>query len=135
MPHAQRADLPEEKEGFSNKPVVLAYNGYGTKVKLWNNTGKNGEFQTISIERSDKDGDEWKTQKVSLNADDLLSVARGLEKGMTPSLRSRSASKARAAANRPQNQTARGYRGTGGLFVHPVSQPENGIGYGTASTK
>lgn len=80
--NAQRADTPEEpKEGFSNKPVLLADNGHGTKVKLWNNTGKNGEFQTISVERSYKDGEEWKTQKVSLNADDLLSVARGLEKG------------------------------------------------------
>ena len=53
----------------------------GTKVKLWNNACKNEEFQTVAIERSYKDGDEWKTQKISLNADDLLSVARGLEKG------------------------------------------------------
>jgi hypothetical protein len=48
---------------------------------LWNNTGKNGEFQAVAIERSYKDGDDWKMQKISLNADDLISVARGLEKG------------------------------------------------------
>jgi hypothetical protein len=84
--HAQRADEGDDQpqpqaEGFSNKPTVLADNGHGTKVKLWNNKGSKGDFQTVSIERSYKDGEEWKTQKVSLNADVLLTVARGLEKG------------------------------------------------------
>jgi hypothetical protein len=83
--NAQRAEEqpPEEPKSFANKPVVLADNGHGTKVKMWNNDGKNGEYQTVSIERSFKreGSDQWETQKVSINAQDLLTVARGLEKG------------------------------------------------------
>ncbi len=83
--NAQRSEEPEQQTGsFGNRPVLLADNGHGTKVKLWNNrTEAGGEFQTISIERSfkRKDSEEWETQKVSLNAEDLLTVARGLEKG------------------------------------------------------
>jgi hypothetical protein len=84
--NAQRTDAPEEQtESFSNKPVVLSDTGHGTKVKLWNNKNKTDgtDFQTVSIERSfkRKDSDQWETQKVNLNADDLLAVARGLEKG------------------------------------------------------
>lgn len=74
----------EQKESFSNKPTVLADNGHGTRVKLWTNkTEAGGEFQTVSIERSykPKGSEEYKTDKVSLNADDLLAVARGLERG------------------------------------------------------
>lgn len=82
MSDAAEADQPTDERKFTgSKPVVLADNGHGTKVKLWKNTGKNGEFPTVSIERSYKDGEDWKTQKVSLNADDLLAVAQGLEKG------------------------------------------------------
>ena len=81
MDDAAEADAPAEERKFSGtKPTLIADNGHGTKVKLWKNSGKNGEFATVSIERSYKDGDDWKTQKVSLNADDLLSVAHGLEK-------------------------------------------------------
>jgi hypothetical protein len=84
--NAQRTDEPTEpQESFSNKPVVLADSGHGTKVKLWTNKNKadNTEFQTVSIERSFKrqGSEQWETQKVNLNADDLLAVARGLEKG------------------------------------------------------
>jgi hypothetical protein len=85
--NAQRVDEPaaEPQEPFSNKPVVLADTGHGTRVKLWNNKNKadGSEFQTVSIERSFKrqGSEQWETQKVNLNADDLLAVARGLEKG------------------------------------------------------
>jgi hypothetical protein len=85
--NAQRADeqAGEPQESFSNKPVVLADTGHGTRVKLWNNKNKadGSEFQTVSIERSFKrqGSEQWETQKVNLNADDLLAVARGLEKG------------------------------------------------------
>ena len=73
MAQAQRADAPEEpKQGFSNRPTIIADNGHGTKVKLWSNDSKNGEFQTVSIERSfqRQGSDQWETQKVTLNASD-----------------------------------------------------------------
>jgi hypothetical protein len=84
--NAERTDEPsDERESFSNKPVVLADTGHGTKVKLWTNKNKTDgtEFQTVSIERSFKrqGSEQWETQKVNLNADDLLAVSRGLEKG------------------------------------------------------
>jgi hypothetical protein len=85
--NAQRIDEPtgDTQESFSNKPVMLADTGHGTKVKLWTNRNKTDgtEFQTISIERSFKrqGSEQWETQKVNLNADDLLAVARGLQKG------------------------------------------------------
>ena len=88
MAQAQRAETEDagdqQSTSFSNKPVVLADNGHGTKVKLWTNkTGEGKEFQTVSIERSykPKGSEEYKTDKVSLTAEDLLAVARGLEKG------------------------------------------------------
>jgi hypothetical protein len=85
--NAQRLDesTGEPQESFSNKPAVLADTGHGTKVKLWTNKNRTDgtEFQTVSIERSFKrqGSEQWETQKVNLNADDLLAVARGLQKG------------------------------------------------------
>jgi hypothetical protein len=84
MPQAHRASEPEDQaESFSNKPILLADNGHGTKVKLWlnNEPGRSG-IPNVSVERSfkRKDSEEWETQKVSLNTDDLLAVARGLGK-------------------------------------------------------
>lgn len=88
MAQAQRAESADDSEqqstSFANKPTVLADNGHGTKVKLWSNKLEDGrEFQTVSIERSykPKGSEEFKTDKVSLTADDLLAVARGLGKG------------------------------------------------------
>lgn len=83
---AVRPEATEEgsSESFANKPVVLADNGHGTKVKLWKNkTAEGGEFQTVSIERSykPKGSEEYKTERVSLNGEELLAVARALEKG------------------------------------------------------
>jgi hypothetical protein len=54
MAQAQRAESEDEGDqqsaSFSNRPVVLADNGHGTKVKLWTNkTGEGKEFQTVSI--------------------------------------------------------------------------------------
>jgi len=77
-----RTEGDQPEESFSNKPVVISDNGHGTKVKLWTNKTDTGEFHSISIERSfkRKGSEQWETQKVSLNADDLLATARGLEK-------------------------------------------------------
>jgi len=84
MPQTQAAVQQEEPTAsFANKPVVLADNGHGTKVKLWNNKTEEGrDFPTVSIERSykPKGSEEYRTDRVSLTADDLLAVARGLEK-------------------------------------------------------
>ena len=62
---------------------MLADNGRGSKVKLWTNKADGREYQTVSIERrfKRKDNEQWETQKVSINAEDLLAIARGLEKG------------------------------------------------------
>jgi hypothetical protein len=82
---AKQEEPPVEPQtSFTNKPIVLADNGHGTKVKPWPNDGpgQNG-IPNVAIERSfkRKDSEDWETQKVSLNADDLLAVARALEKG------------------------------------------------------
>jgi len=76
-----RAEESTERR-FTTSPTVLADNGHGTKVKLWNNKGENGEYQTLSIERSFKreGSDQCESQKVNLNPQDLLTVSRGLEK-------------------------------------------------------
>jgi hypothetical protein len=78
---AQRSEVPDDqKEGFSNKPVVLADNGRhegeALEQRLQERRIPDRRHRTQLQRR-----DEWKTQKISLNADDLLSVARGLEKG------------------------------------------------------
>ena len=83
--NAKRTDAPEEQSGtFTNKPIVLLDNGHGTKVKLWPNAGPGQpRIPNVAIERSFKreGSDQWGTQKVGLNAQDLLAIARGLEKG------------------------------------------------------
>jgi hypothetical protein len=85
QPNTARAEEPQEqRESHASRPILLADNGHGTKVKLWANDapGQSG-IPNISIERSfkRKDSDQWETQKVSINAEDFLAVARGLEKG------------------------------------------------------
>lgn len=61
-----RADDAEGSQGsFTNRPVMLADNGHGTKIKLWPNDGpgQNG-IPNVSIERSfkRKDSEEWECQ-------------------------------------------------------------------------
>jgi len=58
----------EQRESHANRPTILPDNGHGTKVNLWNNKGENGEYQTVSIERSLKreGSDQWETQKFNL---------------------------------------------------------------------
>ena len=83
--NAQPADNQEdEQKSFANKPILLADNGHGTKVKLWPNDGPGQPgIPNVAIERSFKreGSEQWETQKVSLNASDVLAVARALEKG------------------------------------------------------
>ncbi len=58
QPNAQRSDEqpPQDEKSFANKPTILADNGSRTKVKLWNNNGKNGEFQTCAAQELHKHG-------------------------------------------------------------------------------
>lgn len=70
-----------EAQAEGNKPILLADNGHGTKVKLWTNNGKHGQFQTISIERSYRTGEGFDTQRVTLNPSDIKTVIEGLKCG------------------------------------------------------
>jgi hypothetical protein len=78
----------EKTPSFSNKPLVPADNGHGTKVKLWNNKLDDGrEFPTISIERSykQKDSEEYKTDKSVLTPMTYWQLPVVLKKTMTKS--------------------------------------------------
>ena len=51
------------------------------QVKTWTNYGQHGNFENASIERSDKDGKEWKTQQITnLTLDAMLALASALER-------------------------------------------------------
>ena len=47
-------------------------------VTLWNNTGANGPFYTVTARRSYKQGEEWK-ESDSFGEDDLLPLAKLLD--------------------------------------------------------
>ena len=52
----------------------------GIQVAVWDNASKEGQvYQTVSIDRSYKAGEEWKTTK-SFRANDLPKVILALEK-------------------------------------------------------
>ena len=46
------------------------------QVAVWRNDSANGTFFSVSLQRSYKDGDEWKRVQASLNRDDLLVAAK-----------------------------------------------------------
>ena len=46
------------------------------QVAVWRNDSANGTFFNVSLQRSYKDGDEWKRVQSSLNRDDLLVAAK-----------------------------------------------------------
>ena len=52
----------------SNKPAFKAKSG-SCEVALWNQKGANGDFRTVSMQRSyrDKDGNWQKTQTLRVN--------------------------------------------------------------------
>ena len=47
-------------------------------ASVWRNSGSNGDFYSITVNRSYKDGDDWK-QSNSFGRDDLLNVAKVLD--------------------------------------------------------
>jgi len=46
------------------------------QVAVWQNDSSNGTFFTASMQRSYKDGEEWKRTQATLNRDDLLVTAK-----------------------------------------------------------
>ncbi len=63
---------------MSDKPVKKFRIGNLT-VNVWKNEGTERPFYTVDIQRSYKDGDEWKNT-TSLNHADLLNAARLFQK-------------------------------------------------------
>ena len=59
---------------MNNKPVHKIRIGNIT-ASIWANEGQKGTFYNVTINRSYKDGDQWKDTN-SLNRDDLLVVAK-----------------------------------------------------------
>jgi len=85
LSQAQRTEAQDDKKTFTNKPVMLLEQrspSEGYALAKRRPPARNG-IPNVAIERSLKrDGsEEWDTQKVSLNAQDLLAMAGGLEKG------------------------------------------------------
>jgi hypothetical protein len=68
-------------ERVGRKPVMLYDSGHGTQVKQWPDSGKDGKYTNTVIERSYKTDEGWKTERVSLNQEELLAVGRALEQG------------------------------------------------------
>ena len=46
------------------------------QIAVWENDSSNGTFFTASVQRSYKDGDDWKRKSSTLNRDDLLVAAK-----------------------------------------------------------
>ena len=117
----KRTETSGASEGtFTNKPTVLADNGHGTKVKLWPSDGPGQQgIPNVAIERSfkRKGSDQWETQKVSINAQDLLAVIRGLEEGHDAIVEKQIGKQQGQTAKSPRMELVRaGCRATGGPF-------------------
>lgn len=63
-----------------NKPEHTINVGL-VQITIWNNKTDKGSFKTITINRSYKDGDDWKTTN-SLKANDLSLVEVGVRKAL-----------------------------------------------------
>ncbi len=70
------------KENRVNGPTLprARFKAGGVQVAVWDNVSKEGQlFQTVSIDRSYKAGDEWKTTK-TFRSNDLPKMILALEK-------------------------------------------------------
>lgn len=63
---------------MSDKPVKKFRLGYVT-ANVWKNDGQDRVFYTVDLQRSYKDGTEWKSTG-SMNHHDLLNAAKVLER-------------------------------------------------------
>ncbi len=69
-----------ESRGNAPQMPRARFKAGGIQVAVWDNVSKEGQvYQTISIDRSYKAGEEWKTTK-SFRASDLPKVILALEK-------------------------------------------------------
>jgi hypothetical protein len=64
---------------MANKPVKKV-SAHGVTVSVWENEGKNdSKYHTVSIQRSYKDGDEWKNTE-TLRMNDVPAAVAALQK-------------------------------------------------------
>jgi len=76
----KEAGKPEEKKSEKKKPPVDRVKVGGISVSVWENKAKSGgEFHTFSLQRTYKDGDEFKYTGL-LRASDLPKAVLALQK-------------------------------------------------------
>ena len=63
------------KSDQSQKPA-FACRHRRLQIAVWQNDSSNGTFFTASMQRSYKDGEDWKRSQATLNRDDLLVAAK-----------------------------------------------------------
>lgn len=73
-------DAMNERKGNGLQMPRARFKAGGIQVAVWDNASREGQvYQTISIDRSYKAGEEWKTTK-SFRANDLPKAILALEK-------------------------------------------------------
>lgn len=80
MSPAQAAANTSDAESgqAGNRPVDKVRIG-NVSASIWRNAGEKGDFYSVTLERSYKEGDAWKNTN-SLGRDDLLEAAKALDK-------------------------------------------------------
>ena len=73
--------MNQSETGSKNKPVHEVRFG-AIYAAVWENPGKHGVMHTVTLSRSYKDGDEWKSSAV-FGRDDLLVAAKALDHAHT----------------------------------------------------
>jgi hypothetical protein len=64
------------------KPPLHTYDaGHGVKVKGWGKTGSRGDYTEMSVERSFKVGEDWKTQSLNIPNSALAELLDKLQQG------------------------------------------------------
>jgi hypothetical protein len=68
----------DKKTSDKAKQPVHKLRAGGIEVSIWENEGQKGDFYTVSVRRSYKQGDEWKDSD-NYAEDDLLRLAKLIE--------------------------------------------------------
>ena len=66
----------QDRQNDQSRMPVFARRHRRLQIAVWQNDSAKGVFFTASLQRSYKDGDEWKQSQASLNRDDLLVAAK-----------------------------------------------------------
>ena len=77
---------------MANAPIKRFSVGHGVKASVWENQSSNGSWQSVTITRTYRDGDNYKDSN-SFRRDDLLFVAKAAEMAFAWCLRQAQASK------------------------------------------